>query len=689
VDVTKLSAADLDGFVRFLYERFRSTRALLGTVDSCLPLVERLYDAGVDEIACLLDFGPPADAVLEMLPHLERLIDRARATTAASPRALTAAAPAAATPGAKPRSAAALLDDAYEIRWVEATLPPAPLPARTLIVADRNGIGAALADRLPSKGGAVRTIGADRLASDWIEAARALRPTDLVYLGHLDVPEPPEGPTDLGLSPVVELIQALAQDNGGPRVWLVTRGAACVEEGDRVSPVQNALWGLGKVLPIEQPRLWGGLVDLDPAADATTSARSLAGVLAADHREDQLALRGGSIRAARLSHLATVATGPFACRPDATYLITGGLKGLGLEAARWLARRGARHLLLLGRTAPADRPVIDTLERQGVTIDVAVTDVTNLTAVREAIDASRAAGRPAIAGVVHAAGVWHDRPLATMSKDDIVEVAAPKVLGALAVEAALRDTPLDFFIAFSAFSALLPAETQGNYAAANAWLDAFVGSRRPRGGRWLSVNWGPWSSIGFAATEYGRRAHARLDAIGISRIAPDAGFETLDALAGGTHGSVGIMPVDWRTLFERDPNARLSPLLSEMTAAFAPAPADADRGRLLRDIASLHGAEQLAALERELTRAVAAIVRLRPADVGRRTPFTDLGVDSLMAVEIKNRIHHDTGVDLPLVKLLEGPSVADLAVLLLAQIKVSQIATRPAGAAGDLTEIEI
>jgi phthiocerol/phenolphthiocerol synthesis type-I polyketide synthase D len=260
------------------------------------------------------------------------------------------------------------------------------------------------------------------------------------------------------------------------------------------------------------------------------------------------------------------------------------------------------------------------------------------------------------------------------------------VAGTLALAATFPS--LDLFIGFSAFSALLPAVTQGNYAAANAFLDAFLRSQGQGRPGWTSINWGPWSDVGFATTAYGARAHARLESLGITRIAPRDGFATLDALAHGSHSGVGVMPVDWRRLFERDPNARLSPLLRDLYRQVGATTDSGGAGRIRELLAGLGGANEIACLERELTTMAAAILRLPSHDIGRFTSFTDLGVDSLMAVELKNRIQHETGIDLPLVKLLEGPSIADLAVLLAAHLKLTDL-RRNVPAGDDLTEIEI
>jgi myxalamid-type polyketide synthase MxaB/epothilone polyketide synthase D len=328
----------------------------------------------------------------------------------------------------------------------------------------------------------------------------------------------------------------------------------------------------------------------------------------------------------------------------------------------------------------ADHPRLRELESRGVSLSSAAADIADAGALSQLLADHAAAGRPGIRGVLHAAGVWHDQPLLELSDEGLRKVLRPKVAGTRALDAFLPDD-LDFFVGFSAFSSLLPAEGQGNYAAANAFMDASLVRRRAGGAAALAVNWGPWSEVGFAATEYGRRAHARLESLGIARLTPAQGFAWLDRLMGGERVSVGLMPVDWRKLFAVDPNAKLSPLLSELHRAVADAGAGDDPpGRIAAALAGLSSPEQREHLRGALRAMVAKVVRLRQAEIGDETPFTELGVDSLMAVEIKNRIQHDAGVNLPLVKLLEGPSVTSLADRLLASMKVSALSAPVTGA---------
>jgi acyl carrier protein len=302
----------------------------------------------------------------------------------------------------------------------------------------------------------------------------------------------------------------------------------------------------------------------------------------------------------------------------------------------------------------------------------------------------RDAGAAAIAGVIHGAGIWDDCELASLDEKALGLVLAPKVAGTLTLDAAFPAGELDFFVVFSAFSALLPAERQASYAAANAFADAIVARRRTAGDRAFTVNWGLWAGIGFGATEYGRRAHDRLRASGIGRIGPPDGWALLDRLIAANRSGVGVMPVDWRRLFEVDPNARLSPLLSDLAAEWAGAAGAAEApGQLAEAVANLPSERQLATIEAALTSIVSGVMRLDRREVAVDAPLTEFGLDSLMAVEIKNRLQHDAGVNLPLVQLLEGPSILDLATRVLASIKISGLASRTPSAGGSLEEIEI
>jgi acyl carrier protein len=472
-----------------------------------------------------------------------------------------------------------------------------------------------------------------------------------------------------------------------PRLWFLTRGAR-----EHV-PSQAALSAFVKVMPIEQLPLWGGTIDADRATPPASAALSILDIVLSGAREDQTAIAGRRTLAVRLVPQVDEARAArdWSCRAGDAYLVTGGYGGVGLEAARWLASRGATHLVIAGRTRHDE--AARTLEAEGVTVEAVSLDVADRAALTAWLADRSRRGAPPIRGIVHAAGVWHDRPIAELDADSLHRVLAPKIDGTLALDAAFVAGSLDFFVAFSAFSSLLPAEGQANYAAANAFMDAVVGRRRAGGERALSINWGPWSDVGFAATDYGRRAHQRLTALGIVRLSPERGRAWLDRLVSEDWPRAAVMPVDWPTLFAADPNARLSPFLSELAGAGTDATvADAQAaGRLASEIVHLDSRAQLAHLESALTTIVSGVMRVDAAEIDRAADLGTLGLDSLMAVEIKNRLQHDTGVTVPLVQLLEGISVAALADVLLTRLKVALLAAprQSPDSTGSLEEIEI
>ncbi|MDE3155805.1 MAG: LLM class flavin-dependent oxidoreductase [Acidobacteriota bacterium] len=747
-DITKLPAAEQDAFVQFLFERFFSTRALLGTPTSCAPLVLGLAGIGVSEIAALLDFGPPVDDVLNSLPHLVTLAELTGHLDQVEP--LPPYAPPVSTAGTKDRPAAIELppDSVYEVAWQPVTLEPGgpgTIPAQWLVFLDEDGVGATAANRLEARGQRClrirRTQGTSTIPADpgtpvpddlrlnpqdhegWRRAADLARraagdgPLGVLYIWPADgvaADEVETAPVQAELERAVRLVQGLAAGTATPqpacRLWLVTRGAQAVGRHG-ADPRQAALWGLARVIPIELPRLWGGLVDLEPGVDVARDADALIAAATNGAREDQLVFRDGRSLAGRLTTRADLPPArAWQCRPHASYLVTGGLGGLGLEVARLLVRKGARHLILAGRhplpprhswsTLAPDSPAaatvrtVEELEAQGASVHVAALDVASVEDLRAWLDAYREAGHAPVRGVVHAAGVWHDARLADLDPDVLAEVLRPKVAGTAALDACFQGTDLDFFVLFSAFSSLLPAEAQGNYAAANAFMDAVARERRACGRAALAINWGPWSGVGFATSDYGSRAHRQLEALGIGRLSPAQGAQVLDRLMGSGVAQVGVMPVDWPRLFQADPQAKLSPMLAELVArhgATSAAGAGSEGPALVARLNGLPPDEQLAAVERAVTVMVAAIGRHDAATIARDARLSDLGVDSLMAVEIKNRIQHDAGVSVPLVTLLEGPSVGALATTVLAGIRLAAV-TRPGPApAGseNLTEIEI
>ncbi|GAB3874948.1 type I polyketide synthase [Dactylosporangium cerinum] len=288
----------------------------------------------------------------------------------------------------------------------------------------------------------------------------------------------------LAVSATVVLVQALADLGSSAKVWGVTRGAVAVDASERVSAVAAAqLWGLGRVVALEQPHRWGGLVDLPERVDADL-AGVLAGVLA-QAGEDQVAVRRSGVFARRLvTAPAFDVSARRVWRPRGTILVTGGTGGLGGHVARWLAGVGVPHLVLTSRRGP-DAPgvagLVEELTALGARVTVAACDVADGDAVAELL-AAVPADLP-LSGVVHAAGVDDAVEIADVELDRFSAVLSAKVAGAAHLDRLLAGVELDLFVVFSSIAGVWGSGGQGAYAAANAFLDALVQQRRARRGR--------------------------------------------------------------------------------------------------------------------------------------------------------------------------------------------------------------
>ncbi|SDW71737.1 6-methylsalicylic acid synthase [Amycolatopsis xylanica] len=432
-----------------------------------------------------------------------------------------------------------------------------------------------------------------------------------------------------------------------PRLWAVTKG---VREGAGVT--HSVLWGLGRVIGGQYPGFWGGIVDLPDAG-----AAGLAEVLGGTGEADVFAPREGVVEAARLVPLDGDPERPaLRCRPDATYLITGGLGVLGLRVAAWLADRGARRLVLTARTPVPPRAewpgsadprvqALRVLEDRGVTVRTLALDVADERAARMLADPD-ALGLPPIRGVVHAAGVLDDRMLDELDYDSLAAVLRPKARGALVLDRLFPPGSVDFFALFSSFGQFLGLPGQAAYASANAFLDA-VANRRAAAGHAdaLSLCWTSWRGMGMAVSEV---VDAELRHAAVTDISADEAFRAwLDA----SRHRVGQVAVFGTT----DAPHRRPPVLTELRSEVD----TEDDGTGV--LAGLTGEERLARLVEEITAQIAAEMRLPVAELDARRPLTALGLDSVMTLSIRRRLETRFGLGLPATLLWKLPTVAEVA----------------------------
>jgi len=359
-------------------------------------------------------------------------------------------------------------------------------------------------------------------------------------------------------------------------------------------------------------------------------------------------------------------------RPDATYLITGGLRGLGPAVAAWMVAHGARHLVLMGRRAPSETVAaqLEKLRATGAEVRVVQGDVSSATDIANLVS-TIAAQMPLLRGIMHSAGVLDDGVLGLQTWARFEKVFGPKIIGTKLLYDATAALPLDFFALYSSMAALVGPPSQANHAAANAFMDSFAHAARARGRRITSINWGPWSEIG-AAQELGAEALRKWQASGVGSITTEGGLDALGESLRRDAAQIAVMPLNV-ALFTKHYRSPLSSDLTtttdepERTTVAAPAQTDAFRARWLAA-----GPDERPDLVRGFVAEQAGKVLGLPPT---RTPaptqhLGELGLDSLMAIELKSRLETGLGCSLPTTVALDHPTIDGL-VAYLAEVTLA------------------
>ena len=354
---------------------------------------------------------------------------------------------------------------------------------------------------------------------------------------------------------------------------------------------------------------------------------------------------------------------PAQFEPDATYLITGGLGGIGLAAASWMVERGAKHLVLLGRgpASEAGQRAVENLRGNGSDVVYARGDVTQTDQLASVLDSIRAT-MPPLRGVIHAAGILDDGILARLDDKRLHEVMAPKVDGAWNLHTLTRDAALDFFVLFSSAAALLGSPGQAHYAAGNAFLDALAWYRRAEGKPALSINWGPWAEVGLVSRPEQQR---NLNRHGMIPIPVADGVQTLSKLFRSSATQVAVLRLDPARRSDQRPTPSL---ITDLLGAPAAGDAPERPNNLLDALLRADDGERRRQLESYLREQAAGKLGLAPSQLDVESPLHQLGVDSLVAVELRAQIERDLGIVVPVVRLLDGPSVTGLAGWLVEQL---------------------
>lgn len=571
-----------------------------------------------------------------------------------------------------------------------------------LLVARPDGPAAGLAGALEERGARVEFVPDDAALATRLAAPGEVRA--VLHGRSFDGPDVSPDPGDLGgltaaCGSLLGTIQACARRASPPRLFLLTRaaqspGAQSPANGapETVDPVQTALWGLGRTAAAEHPELACTRVDLAQAADPAAALPELL----ADPGEDEVVLRGEARYVARLQPLEAKPAPEAPVRADATYLVTGGVGALGLITAKRLVELGARRLVLVGRSAnrAAAREEIEAIEGcdavNGDVVEILVRrcDVSDAGAV-EGLLAEIADGARPVRGIVHAAGVLDDGVLLEQTPERFATVLAPKAIGAWNLHVATRDLPLDFFVLYSSSSAVLGSPGQGNYVTANSFLDGLANLRRSERRAATSIAWGAWAEVGMAARV--EDSARRIEAMGMRAISPSRGAAALEELLKIDAPQAGFFSLDWRRFGLAVPVGTNVVRLEDYLGAL-PSALEGTEPELVETLRGHAGDDLGEAVLAYLARAAGRVLRIPADSVDTAFSFPALGMDSLLAVELRNRVQADLTVTLPMAEILSERTVEELvpiAVGLLAEAGVVSDPERQlAGDESLLDEIE-
>jgi acyl transferase domain-containing protein/NAD(P)-dependent dehydrogenase (short-subunit alcohol dehydrogenase family)/acyl carrier protein len=346
-------------------------------------------------------------------------------------------------------------------------------------------------------------------------------------------------------------------------------------------------------------------------------------------------------------------------RSDATYLLTGGFGGFGLEVADWLVASGARNLVLAGRSGaatPAARQAVERLRQSGARVLPVAADIADEAAVQRLL-AEATATMPPLRGVFHAAGVLDDSPISGVTRARLETVLRPKAIGAWHLHCHTKALPLDHFVLFSSIASLVGNPGQATYVAANAFLDSLALHRRGQGLPAISINWGALAEVGMAARHEGVEAH--LNRVGVGFFQPKQAIALLDRIVRWRPAVLGAANMDWQLWGEAWPAWAASPRYRHLMPK-GKAADGGGKGETLRRLRALAPQERRSEIQAIVSALVAEIIRLPEDAIVSGQSLLNMGVDSLMAMEIQVAIERQLGIKVSTLELMKGDSLEQL-----------------------------
>lgn len=543
----------------------------------------------------------------------------------------------------------------YETVWERTTPQTAALPASVLIIGDLAGKADVLAQTLASKGISVQTADVNELPDSKVEV--------LVYTGAIT--------DDISISPLLDVQKIIAHFNAlkvTPRLYLLTQQAQSIQAEDKIVQFSGAmLWGLARTIRNEHPE-WSPIsVDVNNAEDIA----QVADVIGQKGAIKEWVSRREEWFTPQLQLAAKVAPQTVPFNSSITYLITGGTSGLGLVFAEWLASRGVRNLALTSRRGMKveTQPVVARLKANGVKVEVFQADITSYQGLSKLIMEVETA-LPPVRGVVHAAGVLDDGAFLNLTADQIEKVIAPKLQGAWNLHQYFEKRTLESFVLFSSGASVLGTAAQGNYTAANMAIDQLAQMRTARGLAALAINFGNIGEIGLAAADIKRGERLKEQGMGVFKPADlPRYFDALFDLPGAQYM---LMDIDFSKWAQSNSgisnNAFYSKVLPETpsadTTATETVPSD------VKQFPNLAAA--LRHVKGVIKQHVSAVTKVPVAKVKEDATFKSMGIDSLMAVQLKNKFQSDFALTLAVSSIWTYPTVEKYAEFIAEELKLTE-----------------
>ncbi|WP_025122631.1 MULTISPECIES: type I polyketide synthase [unclassified Serratia (in: enterobacteria)] len=469
----------------------------------------------------------------------------------------------------------------------------------------------------------------------------------------------------------LSVLKHIEQNKWDVRLCWVTQGAVAVNDGTFCDVAQYGLWGAGRTVMLEHPEYQCTLIDAGKDSDI----RALVDAIMQDGDEREIALTVQGQYVPRLKQAKDI-DGNRSLRSTGTILISGGLGAVGKNIALKLAKAGATHLILTGRRGqetPGAAEVVAELELAGAQVTVAELDITDPQAVKQLLE--QLPQEHPLQGVIHAAGVLDAGVLLEQTEEKLANVFAAKVQGAMNLDKLTREYDIDLFVLFSSVEGTLGAAGQGGYAAANACLDAIAANRRSIGLAGQSLAWGLWTDdssnpLG-VASGLDAKQQARIEKIGIGIVKKSLGTELFESVVGCSKSRLLLAPIDVEQLrvnFKND----IPYLWKELVKAKGNSASKNRRSHRQIDLATVRGTVRFNAIVDIVRNNIISVLALEEKDVHINRPLSELGLDSLTAVELRNELRKSTGKTLPATLAFDYPTIFDMATFINEQFMLSE-----------------